>query len=658
MFTKISVATKIVIFATVLLGCFMIINAQSPKVSTAPALDFTYQGKLNIGTVAANGTYDFKFDIYDAETSGGIVQTITVTGVTVTNGIFTVKLAVNPATFSGDERFLEIWATNTGTFTLPMTPRQKVTYSPYAVRAKDADNAGSAASALNANSLGGIAANNYVQTNDARLTDARTPTAGSNDYVQNGTTTQTGNFNVNGTGKAGIIDVDTEYRIGGSRVITSLLNNNLFVGKNTGPVSLIGTDNSFFGNASGVSTISGSANAFFGTNSGAANTTGSSNTAIGFQTNFGSNNLNNATAIGAGAVAVSNNTVQLGRNTFDIVKIGKLDTTTGTTSVCLNANNAFANCSTSGNTSFIQNGTTSQTGNFNVSGTGKAGIVDASTEYRIGGSKVMTSNSANSNLFVGFNSGLNSSTGEQNSFFGTSAGIANTSGNGNSFFGFNSGLQSSNLGNSFFGAFSGQTNTSGFLNTAIGGDADFSVGNLTHATVIGSGATVNSSNTIQLGRNGTDIVKIGKLDTAGATSVCLNTSNALATCSSSIRYKQNIQDFRPGLNLIRKLRPVTFNWKADNKEDFGLVAEEVNAAEPLLTTTNKDGEVEGVKYDRVGVVLVNAVNEQQDRIEAQQMQINEQKLLIEKQQKELDALKKLICAGNEKAEVCRPKEQK
>ena len=47
--------------------------------------------------------------------------------------------------------------------------------------------------------------------------------------------------------------------------------------------------------------------------------------------------------------------------------------------------------------------------------------------------------------------------------------------------------------------------------------------------------------------------------------------------------------------------------------DMGLVAEEVNAVEPLLTTTNTSGAVEGVKYDRVGVVLINAVKEQQVR---------------------------------------------
>jgi hypothetical protein len=39
------------------------------------------------------------------------------------------------------------------------------------------------------------------------------------------------------------------------------------------------------------------------------------------------------------------------------------------------------------------------------------------------------------------------------------------------------------------------------------------------------------------------------------------------------------------------------------------------AVEPLLVTRNELGQVEGVKYDRLNVVLVNAIKERQARIE-------------------------------------------
>ena len=84
-----------------------------------------------------------------------------------------------------------------------------------------------------------------------------------------------------------------------------------------------------------------------------------------------------------------------------------------------------------------------------------------------------------------------------------------------------------------------------------------------------------------------------------------------------------MKKFGFGLNLIQQLRPVSFNWKQNGAPDFGLVAEEVAKVEPLLTTRNDKGEIEGVKYDRVSVVLVNAVNEQQAQIQKQQTQIAE-----------------------------------
>ena len=86
---------------------------------------------------------------------------------------------------------------------------------------------------------------------------------------------------------------------------------------------------------------------------------------------------------------------------------------------------------------------------------------------------------------------------------------------------------------------------------------------------------------------------------------------------------------------------------------MGLVAEDVAAIEPLLTTTNDKGQVEGVKYDRVGVVLVNAVQEQQRQIEALQKQNDRQNAINKKQEAEIDALKAIVCLHNHRTAVCR-----
>jgi hypothetical protein len=154
---------------------------------------------------------------------------------------------------------------------------------------------------------------------------------------------------------------------------------------------------------------------------------------------------------------------------------------------------------------------------------------------------------------------------------------------------------------------------------------------------------------------------ISTLGSGGSSQLCRNGSQQISSCSSSIRYKQNVTPFGSGISLVRKLRPVSFNWKDGGMPDMGLVAEEVAAVEPLLTTTNDNGEVEGVKYDRVGVVLINAVNEQQaqienqqKRIDSQQKQIEEQKAIIRREQAGFDALKKLVCSQNPAAALCRP----
>jgi hypothetical protein len=148
-------------------------------------------------------------------------------------------------------------------------------------------------------------------------------------------------------------------------------------------------------------------------------------------------------------------------------------------------------------------------------------------------------------------------------------------------------------------------------------------------------------------------VAINVLGEGGGRPLCRNDFNQISDCSSSIRYKHNINSFRSGLSLIKQLRPVSFNWRANNQADFGLVAEEVNRVEPLLTTTNEKGEIEGVKYDRVGVVLVNAVQEQQTQIDSLEKQNQAQQKQIERQQKQIDSLKQIVCSMNPQANICK-----
>ena len=111
---------------------------------------------------------------------------------------------------------------------------------------------------------------------------------------------------------------------------------------------------------------------------------------------------------------------------------------------------------------------------------------------------------------------------------------------------------------------------------------------------------------------------------------------------SSIRYKMDVHSFTPGLDLVNRLRPVNFRWKRDGKADLGLIAEEVGQVEPLLVTRDERGEIQGVKYDRIGVVLLNAVQEQQAQILRQQSLAEKQEKLIEQLQARLAQVERRV----------------
>jgi hypothetical protein len=119
-----------------------IVRCKDTPVTTS-ATGFTYQGRLTDGGLAANGTYQMQFLLYDALTGGGLQgspTTVTNASVLVTNGVFTVPLDFGMAGFNGADRFLEIAVKHTGDATYTtLSPRQQLTPTPYALHANTAD---------------------------------------------------------------------------------------------------------------------------------------------------------------------------------------------------------------------------------------------------------------------------------------------------------------------------------------------------------------------------------------------------------------------------------------------------------------------------------------------------------------------------------------
>ena len=164
---------------------------------------FNYQGRLTDMGNPASGNYQFQFKLFDAATGGTqIGSTIPDVNLTVTQGVFNTQLDFGVSAFPGADRFLEISVRrNAGESYVLLSPRQQIASSPYSIRTVSAQQADVA---LDSQKLGGVLANQFVQTNDSRLSDDRNPLPGNTNYIQNTTTQQTStNFNIGGNGFIG-----------------------------------------------------------------------------------------------------------------------------------------------------------------------------------------------------------------------------------------------------------------------------------------------------------------------------------------------------------------------------------------------------------------------------------------------------------------------
>ena len=126
-----------------------------------------------------------QFKLFDSLAGGNqIGTTINDVPVTASEGVFSAKLDFGSSVLNGANRWIEIAVRrNTGESYVTLSPREQIASSPYAVRTL------SAATADNAQQLGGIPASEYVTT-----------TNGGNSFIRNGTSQQAGNLNISGNG--------------------------------------------------------------------------------------------------------------------------------------------------------------------------------------------------------------------------------------------------------------------------------------------------------------------------------------------------------------------------------------------------------------------------------------------------------------------------
>lgn len=91
--------------------------------------------------------------------------------------------------------------------------------------------------------------------------------------------------------------------------------------------------------------------------------------------------------------------------------------------------------------------------------------------------------------------------------------------------------------------------------------------------------------------------------------------------ASDIRLKENIEPLESALDKVKNLRGVSYNWKKTDDKNFpegrhyGVIAQEIEKVLPEVVSTAPDG-TKSVAYMGVIPVLIEAIKEQQKRIEA------------------------------------------
>ena len=102
------------------------------------------------------------------------------------------------------------------------------------------------------------------------------------------------------------------------------------------------------------------------------------------------------------------------------------------------------------------------------------------------------------------------------------------------------------------------------------------------------------------------------------------------TQSSDGRLKKNIQPINNASQKIDQIRGVYFNWKDEHhsqNKQIGFVAQEIEEVFPELVNADSKG-FKSVAYANMSAVLVEAIKEQNQRINTLERELSEIKLLL------------------------------
>jgi len=430
--------------------------------------------------------------------------------------------------------------------------------------------------------------------------------------------------------------------------------------------NISGSSNTAVGNMALFTNTSGSYNTSSGNLSLYSNNTGKKNTAIGYGSLYSNNSGENNTAIGynAGNSSTASGNVFIGyqagysetgsdklyianSNTSSPLiggdfNVGRVDIN-GTIKIAGGspASGKILSSDAVGNATWVD-GSTVNGGGWTISGTmlyslyDYVGIGTSSPGAKLDVAGHIWQTSTGYSVFLGENAGASDDLSSNNNvLIGYNAGTANTSGDDNTALGFKA----------------MEAVTDGRWNTALGHYA-YQTGNYSNSTALGDGVSITASGQVRIGHN------VGSI---GGPQNWINTSDG--------RFKFDVKENVPGIEFIKKLRPVTYHLDVDKLDRYtgvsdeyrqnpvakqaalksttqlrtGFIAQEVEKAAQSVgynfsgvDAPKNSKDVYGLRYAEFVVPLVKAVQEQQQTIKQQQQTINDLSKRLEYLEKMMD----------------------
>ena len=450
---------------------------------------------------------------------------------------------------------------------------------------------------------------------------------------------------------------------------------NTAIGKNTLKANTNGYGNTAGGYYSLKDNVGGYANTAWGYQTLAAATSANANTAVGAEAMLKTTTGSFNTSVGMASLKWNTNgayNTAIGNESMMMNNIGDENTAVGARTL---RNITGANYNSAFGFEALMNTTT---GSWNTAigrEALKANVLGVDNTA-VGVGSLSSSINAGENTAMGLYTLTNSTTGNKNVSVGAMAGgSTGTNPVGNVFVGYKAGARSNigssgGYGNVFVGEETGYNITTGYDNTFLGKKiVPESGSSVTHynSIAIGAFAPVDANNKARIGS--TTITSIG--------------GQVSWTAFSDGRFKTQVKEDVPGLDFIRKLKPVTYNvdvealnlhfnpqmmqmkegddpaqhqiemenmrqnaQKASQIRYTGFIAQEVESAAKSLgfefSGIDKNAETLGLRYAEFTVPLVKAVQEQQQQIELLSTENQSLKSDLEILKAEMEILKSLL----------------